>query len=147
MENFKTYTIENTTNNDLDCRFFGWDNYLLRANFGSDIGLNILPCDSSECYLELLQDSTNGLTINLIDISSSSDIIPDSIYVIEQNPASKILSEKIIPIEKSCQGNICLWMGSIRKNISINPSTHIKFKIIAKSKIILSIGFSKKNKI
>ncbi len=144
MENFKTYTVENTTNEDLICRFFGSNNYLLQANFGSDIGLHILPCDSSECYIELLQDSANGLTVNLIDLSSESDVIPNSISVIEQNPASKILSENIIDVIKLRQEEMCFWIAQIRKSIPINHSSHLEFKVTAKSKIILSIGFTKK---
>jgi hypothetical protein len=133
-------SITNTTGATADAVLFGYNKYLLTANFGSDAGVTVTPSQSNVSYLELLQQSAGQpFETSLIRIQSSNTSQVTQVLTVTSKDANG--QECSIPVITQSYFSANQFQATILDvpfNMTIDANTYITIPVLATTTVVFT---------
>jgi hypothetical protein len=126
------FFIENNSKEVQKAVLFGHTKNIGAANFGSDIGIKITPSQPETSYLELLEQTVDGIFhANRVTIFTAK-VYPESFKI---GTAS---NNRTIDVIKNT-GTISIFSISLKPRIGINVNTFIEIDVPAESNLTITL--------
>jgi len=133
-------SITNSTPNPLLCTLFGMNQYLLTPNFGSAVGITVVPSQSNVTYLELLQQSASQpFETSLLRIQSVNTAQITNIITITSKDANGQLCQ--IPLITQSYFSANQFQSGILDipfALRIDGNTNLQFNVLGNTTVIMT---------
>jgi hypothetical protein len=133
-------SITNSTPNPLLCTLFGMNQFLLTPNFGSAVGITVIPSQSNVTYLELLQQSSSQpFETSLLRIQSVNTAQITNIITITSKDANGQLCQ--IPLITQSYFSANQFQSGILDipfALRIDGNTNLQFNVLGNTTVIMT---------
>lgn len=133
-------SITNSTPNPLLCTLFGMNQYLLTPNFGSAVGITVIPSQSNVTYLELLQQSASQpFETSLMRIQSVNTAQITQIITITSKDANGQLCQ--IPLITQSYFSANQFQSGILDipfALRIDGNTNLQFTVLGNTTVVMT---------
>lgn len=133
-------SITNSTPNPLLATLFGKNQYLLTPNFGSAVGITVIPSQSNVTYLELLQQSADmPFETSLIRIQSVNTAQITQILTITSKDANGQLCQ--IPLITQSYFSANQFQSGILDipfGLRIDGNTNLQFSVLGNTTVVMT---------
>ena len=133
-------TITNLTGATADAVLFGYNKFLLTANFGSAAGVTVTPSQSNVTYLELLQQSSGQpFETSLIRIqSSNTSQVTQVLTVTSKDANGQQCSIPIITQSYFSANQFQATILDVPFNLTIDSNTYITIPVLATTTVVFT---------
>lgn len=133
-------SITNSTAGTLNCVLFGSNQYLLTANYGSAVGISVVPSQSNVSYLEVLQQSASQpFETSLIRIQSSNTAQITQILTVTQKDANG--QQVTIPVITQSYFSANQFQAGILDvpyRLLVDANTNVTFPVLATTTVVMT---------
>lgn len=139
-------SITNSTVTPLTATLFGMNQYLLTPNFGSAVGITVIPSQTNVSYLELLQQSASQpFETSLIRIQSTNTAQITQIITITSKDANGQLCQ--IPLITQSYFSANQFQSGILDvpyAVKIDGNTNLQFTVLGSTTVVITLFPSEK---
>lgn len=133
-------SITNSTAGQLTAIIFGYNKYLLSTNFGSAVGIEVVPSQANVSYLELLQQSASQpFETSLIRIQSSNTTqVTQIINVVNKDANGQECTIPVITQSYFSANQFQSGIIDVPYSLKIDGNAYLQYPVLANTTVVMT---------